>query len=305
MSENLTKLYTTQFSAVLALKLQQSGSKLRGKVQEGFHVGKQASPIQYEGPVKMKRPEGRFSPKKRTDSDYERRWVFPIDSELDQYIDSFDKLKTIVEPMGPKATNAANAAGREWDDQLVAAATGTAYIGQDAAALSTETFDTNKFQIAANFKASAATGLTIAKLIEAKRIFRRYEVDLDSDPATLVIGSQQESDLLSQVEVVSREFNERPTLVDGKVTRFLGFDIVVMERLETFTTTTRGVLAFVKSGLYLGIWQETTNDLNKRADLSGQPWDLYTQMSSGATRLEAGRLLRIACADSTGAAITP
>ena len=35
MSDGLYQLYTTQFSTNLELKLQQMGSKLRGKVREG------------------------------------------------------------------------------------------------------------------------------------------------------------------------------------------------------------------------------------------------------------------------------
>ena len=42
MSENLFKLFTTEFSTNLEMKLQQAGSKLRGRVREGQHVGKQA-----------------------------------------------------------------------------------------------------------------------------------------------------------------------------------------------------------------------------------------------------------------------
>lgn len=305
MSENLYQLFTEQFSTNLELKLQQLGSKLRGKVQEGSHTGKQASPVQYEGPIKAKRPAGRFAPKDRTDSDYERRWVFPVDGEIDQLIDSFDVLKTIVDPKSTKVANAAAAVGRDWDDQIIAAATADAKIGTDAASLTTETFNTTNFRINDNFGASAATGLTVAKLIEAKRVFRHYEVDIESTNLTLVIGSKQESDLLSQTQVVSTEFNDRPVLTDGRLTRFLGFDIVVMERLPTYTTNTRGVLAFAREGLYLGVWKETVNRVSIRNDLSGEPYDLYTAYSCGATRLQAGKLLQIACLDSTGAAITP
>src|SRR3954467_14679050 len=60
LSENLTKLFTPQFSDVLRLKLQQTMSMLRGTVMEGSHVGKQASPVQYAGAVQMKPPQGRF-----------------------------------------------------------------------------------------------------------------------------------------------------------------------------------------------------------------------------------------------------
>lgn len=307
MSENLYKLFTTQFSTNLEMRLQQMGSKLRGRVREGFHVGRQASPVNQLAPVKLKTPQGRFAPKQRTDADFTRRWVFPKDGDLDQLIDSFDELKTIVDPKSMYLTNATNAVGRAWDDEIILQATGTAYTGNgaDATALTPENFDTTAFRIADTFGASAATGLNVAKLIEAKRIFRHYENDLDTDPLTLVIGSQQESDLLNQVQVVSTEFNDKPVLVDGRVVRFLGFDIVYSERLPTYTTNTRGVLAFVKSGMYLGMWKDQTNRVSIRNDLTGEPYDLYTMVSYGATRLEPGKMIQIACLDSVGAAINP
>lgn len=305
MSENLYKLETTQFSTNLELKLQQQGSKLRGRVAEGFHVGKQASPVQYETPIKSQTPAGRFAPLTRIDSDYERRWVFPQDKELPQLIDSFDMLKTIVDPKSPKLTNAAYAVGRDWDDAIILNATGLASIGVDGASFTQETFDTSKFRITDTFSASATAGLTVAKMREARRILRHYENDLDTEKLTLVIGSQQESDLLGLVQIVSTDFNDKPVLVDGRVTRILGFDIVVMERLPTYTTNVRGCLAFVTGGQYLGMWMETKNTVTIRNDLSGQPWQLYTGYSFGATRLQAGKTIQIGCADGIGAAINP
>jgi len=304
MSENLFKLWTTQFSTNLELKLQQMGSKLRGKVAEGFHVGKQASPINQIGAIQLKAPAGRFAPKNRTDADFTRRWVFPQDGEIDQLIDSFDELKTIVDPKSMYATNAANAVGRAWDDCLIAAAFGTSQVGQDAGGLSPETFVTATFQVADTFGASASTGLTVAKMIEAKRILRHYHVDIENDPITAVIGSKQESDLLNQVQVVSTEYADRPVLVDGQVKRFLGFDIVISERL-TVASSLRQTIFYAKSGMYLGMWRETTNRVSIRNDLSGEPYDLYTAASFGATRTQPGKVLQVLCADTTGADITP
>ena len=303
----LIPLYTTQFATNLELLLQQKGSKLRGKLREGFHVGKMASPVNQVGAISLKAPAGRFAPKNRTDAEFVRRWVFPQEGEIDQLIDSFDELQTIVDPKSAYTENAAMAVGRGWDDCILAAATGTAQIGQDASGLSSETFNTTNFQIASTFGTSgSATGLTVAKLIEAKRIFRHYHNDLDTDPLTLVIGSTQESDLLNQVQVVSTEFNDRPVLTDGKVTRFLGFDIVVMERLpQTTVGSVRGVLAFVKSGVYLGMWKDMTNRITIRNDLSSEPWDLYTSTMFGATRLQPGKVIQILCSDTSGADITP
>ena len=315
MSENLFKLFTTQFSTNLELKLQQSGSKLRGKVAEGAHVGKQASPINQVGAIQSKAPAGRFAPKNRTDADFTRRWVFPVDREIDQLIDTFDELRTIVDPKSKYTQNAANAFGRDHDDALIAAAFGSASTGTGnvSDSFSAETFDLTAggttvgnagYTVQSTFGSTSANGLSVAKLIEAKRTFRHYHVDLEMEPATLVIGSQQEADLLNQAEVVSREFNDKPVLVDGSVTRFMGFNIVVSERL-TVTSSVRQCIAFVSSGLYLGVWKDATNRVSIRNDLSGEPYDLYSAHTFGATRTQPGKVLAILCEDAGGADITP
>jgi hypothetical protein len=77
MSENLPKLAVETFSTLLQLKLQQTQSMLRGRVMEGQHVGKQASPVDYIGNVQMKAPAGRYAPNQPQSVDFTRRWVLP------------------------------------------------------------------------------------------------------------------------------------------------------------------------------------------------------------------------------------
>jgi hypothetical protein len=306
MSENLPKLYVETFSTVLKLKLQQTQSMLRGRVMEGFHVGTQASPVDYIGSMQMKAPAGRFAPNQPQNTDFTRRWVNPVDKEGYQLIDTFDKLKLLQDPTSQYSEVAAAAVAREWDDRIIASAYATATIGSTTGiTTTTESFSTSNWQIASNFKASAATGLTAAKMIEAKRIMRKAQVPVDTEPRTWVTNSQGEADLLNQVQIVSTEFSERPILTDGKVSRFMGWDIVYSERL-TSTSNVRQNIAMVKSGMYLGVWKDVENDVTRRSDLSGLPYQLATLMSSGATRLEPGRLLQVLCADTSAAAdVTP
>jgi len=311
IDQGMIPFYTTQFTQRLELKLQQMGSKLRGKVDEATgYVGKLVSPVNQVGAVKSRAPIGRFAAKAGVVQDYTRRWLTPQDRVIEQFYDDLDQLRTVVDPKSKATENAAMAAGRDWDDAILAAATGAALIGTDAANLSSETFDTGKFQIAANFGASAATGLTVAKMIEAKRILRHYENDLESDPATIVIGSQQESDLLKQMQVTNKEYNrsvaDNGVLVDGRVTRFVGMDVVVMERLpQTTLNTTRGVLVFVKSGIHMGFWKDLKTEIFRRPDLEANPWDVSTIHTFGATRTQPGKVLQVLCADTTGAPINP
>lgn len=304
MSDNLPQLFTTQYSTNMEMLLQQRGSKLRGRIREGMHVGKMASPINQIGAISASAPAGQFAPLTRTDATLDRRWVFPQDVEIQQLIDTFDQLRTIVDPKSMYVENASAAIGRAWDDCIIVNTTGTAQLGVDAGGLVAETFNTTNFQVASTFGSSSASGLTVAKMIELRRIFRHYHVDLETDPITLVIGSQQESDLLNQVQVVSTEFNDRPVLVDGKITRFLGFDIVFSERLAT-SSNVRSCLAIAKSGMYLGIWSDIQNRVDIRVDLSSQPYQVYTKASYGATRLQPGKVLSVLCSDTTAGDITP
>jgi len=304
MSANLLNLATTQYTTRLEMRLQQQTSILRDKIESGTHTGKLASPIQTMNPVKAQQPAGRFAPLNRTDTDFTRRWVAPTDRDITQLVDSFDELRTLDDPKSKYVPNAAAAFARAWDDAIITAVTATAQIGTDVAGLSNETFDTSLYQISSSFGAGGAVGMTVAKIIELKRLMRKYHaLELGEQPI-LVCGSQQESDLFNQVQVVSTEFNDKPVLVEGKVTRFLGFDIIYTERLA-WASNVRTCFAFVRSGLYLGIWRDLQNKISQRDDLSSQPWQLYTNATFGATRQQPGKVWTIPCADTSGVDITP
>jgi hypothetical protein len=161
--------------------------------------------------------------------------VFPQDFEIDQLIDSFDELKTIVDPKSQYVTNAANAVGRGWDDasspppsapRRLGTRTPTAFRPRPGLRSRPTTRSPQQL------RSSSASGLTVAKLIEAKRIFRHNHVDLEVERGiTLVIGSKQESDLLNQVAGrVSPSSTTSLSWWTVKLTRFLGFDIVMSER---------------------------------------------------------------------------
>lgn len=309
MADGLIDLFTVQFNTMLRMNLQQRSSMLRGKVEEGSHQGaKMASPLNLLGAMQMRTPNGRFAPKTNIPGSYQRRWVMPIDKEGDQYVDSFDQLKTPIDPKSQLITRAAAAVARAYDDALIEAAVANATIGVDAGSLSTEAFDTTNHRVAVDFGASASVGLTVAKLNEARRIMEKYHnaEELNAGLGTLVIGSQQHADLRNQALVTSNEFNKNGgILVDGQVTRYMGFNVCQSERLAIPSANVRGCLVFVKSGLYLGVWQDLTTKVFQRPDLSGNPWDISTVASFGATRTEAGKVIQILCADTTGADITP
>lgn len=303
------ELLTTQFTTVLDLLLQQKISKLRGRVDSGAHVGKMASPVQQIGVLEYKAPAGRFSPIEFQLPNYTRRWVFPTDHDVAVPVDTFDELKTIVDPKAGINMAVIAAANRFFDDLIIGAAFASASTGVDASSLQTEAWpgagsDTaSTYLIASATGAASSTGMNYPKLVEAWRILRHYQNDMEAETPCVVIGSQQEKDLKVQQEAINRDYNDKPVVEDGRITRLGGFDIVVSERLNTTLSGSniRNCIAFVKSGLYLGLWKDMTTKIDNRQDLSSQPWQLYSMVSAGATRTQLGKIVQINCADTTGA----
>lgn len=294
MSVNIPNHYAQQYATNVQLLLQQEGSRLRGLVTEGQYIGEQASPVDQIDSVEMQAVTGRFEPMGRVDADTTRRWVTPNDFDLPQMIDSFDKLRLLTDPNSAYVKNAVNAANRKIDDIIIAAFFAAAKTGKTGSG--STSFPAGQV-VAVTQGAAAATGLTVAKLREGRRILRANEVDLDMDPITCVVTSKQEDNLLAEAQVISLDFNDRPVLVDGRIKKFLGINFVPSERLAVNATPYRRVPLFAKSGMHLGIWNDITTDISQRKDIRGLPFQAYVYLTIGATRLEEDKIVEILCAE--------
>lgn len=291
MSANLPTHFVQQYSTNIQLLLQQKGSKLRNTVTSGAYTGKQASPVDQFGAVEMQPVSGRFSPMTRVDAATDRRWVFPSDFDLPQLIDEFDKLKMITDPSSSYVTNAVMAAGRQMDRLICSAFTGTAKTGESGAT-STSFTAANEVDVAVG---GANSKLNVAKIKAVRELMMSKHIDFDMEECFIGITAADHASLLNEIQVVSTDFNSKPVLVDGKLTQFLGFNLVHCELIETALAGTNEVTlpVWVKSGMHLGIWNDIQNSVSRRNDLQGEPWQVYTKMSAGATRLEENRVFAI------------
>lgn len=294
MTVNIPTFYVMQYSSNVALLLQQSGSKLRGKVSEASYKGKQASPVDQIGSVEMQKVTTRFEPRTRTDAPTDRRWVYPVDYDLAQMIDSFDKLRTINDLTSPYAQNAAMAAGRAMDTEIINAFFGTAKTGETGGTSTTFPTSTNQVGVATG---GANSKLNVAKLKEARKMLKKAHVDFDRDEIYVGITAEDDAALLDEIQIISSEFNggEKPVLKDGKIMGFLGFQFVHCELIESKSTGTNKVRlpVWVKSGMHLGIWWDPAPTVAQRVDLKGDPWQVALNKSFGATRIEEAKVLEI------------
>lgn len=291
--ESLTVAYTSN----VELLLQQKMSRLRGLVTSAPYVGKFASPINQVGNVEFRAPGARYSPVAFQNPNMTRRWVSPTDRDCGVPVDTWDLLRTIVDPKSSYSEAVMAAANRFADQVIVDAAFATAKTGVDPGDLVDEAWSTS-YDVADTYGSGAtSSGASYRKVVEGKRLMTHAEVPAEEEK-TWIVGSTQESEMLTQEEFINADYNGgKPVVVDGMVQRIAGVNVVVSERLA-YGSSIRQTILFTKTGLHLGIWKDMSINITQRTDLSGQPWQLYAMLSMGATRTQLGKIVKIKCADT-------
>lgn len=288
MSNQITTAFVQQYSSNVQMLSQQMGSVLRGVVDVESVTGKSAFFDQVGKTTAVVR-SSRHADTPQIDTPHSRRRVTLADYEWADLIDNADKVRLLIDPTSSYAKAAAAAMGRAMDDVIIAALGGTAYTG--------ETGSTSVVLPAAQkpYSSSQSDGLTITKLLEAKRLLDAADVD-PSIQRYLVCGPKQISDLLATSQVTSSDFNTVKALAQGQVDSFLGFQFIVTNRLKLDATNTddRLAYAFTADAIKLAVGQDVLARIDERADKSYST-QVYYAMSIGATRMEEEKVVEIAC----------
>lgn len=291
MSIQIPNWYVEQFSTNIQMVLQYKGSKLSPLVENGTHVGDQASPVDFLGSVEAQDVTTRFEQMPRTDATLSRRWVSPTDCDVNQLIDKFDKLRLLTNPESKYVMNAVRALGRKKDRRILNAFHAASKTGVKGGS-------TTPYPTANTITVSAYGGtnsrLNVAKMIALKELMESQFVDFDEEEVYIAITAKDNSALMNEALVTSQDFNpqDRPVLKDGKIRFFLGFNIVHVELVESVMTGTNKVTlpVWAKSGMYHGVWNDITTNVSQRNDLRGEPFQAYAYMTDGATRLEENKV---------------
>ena len=282
MSTQITTAFVEQYSSNIQMLSQQKGSLLRDKVRVESVTGKNAF-FDQVGSVTASVRSTRHADTPQSDTPHSRRRVSLVDYEFADLIDDLDKVRMLVDPTSTYALAAAYAMGRAMDDAIIAAATGSAdtgVAGGTAVALPSS-------QIIAE---AGTTGMTIAKLREAKEIIDLADVD-PSLPRHIIVSPKQITDLLGTTEVTSSDFNTVKALAQGDINSFLGFNFVVSNRLA-IATSKRDCIAFVSDGIGLAVGKDSTARIDERAD-KGYATQVYYSAAFGATRMEEDKVVKI------------
>jgi len=282
MSTQITTAFVEQYSSNIQMLSQQKGSLLRDKVRVESVTGKNAF-FDQVGSVTATVRSTRHADTPQSDTPHSRRRVSLVDYEFADLIDDLDKVRMLVDPTSTYALAAAYAMGRAMDDAIITAATGSAdtgVAGGTAVALPASQIITE----------AGTTGMTIAKLREAKEIIDLADVD-PSLPRHIIVSPKQISDLLGTTEVTSSDFNTVKALAQGDINSFLGFNFVVSNRLAV-ASQIRDCIAFVSDGIGLAVGKDSTARIDERAD-KGYATQVYYSAAFGATRMEEDKVVKI------------
>jgi len=295
MSAPIETFYIQSWATNIALLAQQMDCRLAAAVGSGTYKGEAASMVEQVGSVRAQKNGARGAAVRPIEAPTDRPWVFPEDYNLPQLVYKADELRMVVDPKSAFVQNAVSAMNRAKDDEIISAFFAARKTGKNGG---TSTAFPSGQQVSVSL-GGANSGLNIAKLRKAKRILLAADID-DSDPLYCAITAAQNDDLLNEYQVVSKEFNAGDApLVEGNVLkRFLGFNFIHVEGLQTNGSGQRRVPCWAKSGMHLGIWNDIKTDISIRKDIEGLPTQLYVEGTFGATRTEEKKVVEIPCVES-------
>lgn len=293
MSIQITTAFVEQYKANVYHLTQQKGSKLRRAVRTESVTGRNAYYEQI-GATGARVRSSRHSDTPRMDTPHSRRRVSLSDYDWADLVDGEDQVRMLIDPTSPYAEAGAMAMGRAMDDAIIAAADGTSYTGVDGG--TSTAFDTNMIvdvQTVWPGVSAADTGLNVAKLIAAAKLLGQNDVDPDEEKF-LVPNARQISSLLKDEKLSSHDYNIVKPLVEGQISKYMGFTIIPCNRIGIDSNSDDKVLFWAKGGLLLGLGKDISTKITERPD-KNYATQVFCSMTIGATRMEEARVGYIEC----------
>lgn len=231
----------------------------------------------------------------RDELEYDRRWIFPRTWTKATIHDRKDNLFLANASVSDSDALQQHvfAHNRKVDVTLIDAIMGinqTGAKGHIPVALPSSNF------ISASIGASAATGMNLAKIMEARTFLEENEAWLadGGDTAVMFISPKMKQELLNDPRLTSIETSQVKALIEGALNYFYGFRIVTMNGLPKNESGQTQALCYMKSGLRVGVWEDRITKVSELPENSYSR-QIYTEQSLGATRVEEKKFVILPC----------
>ncbi|WP_295539268.1 phage capsid protein [uncultured Pseudacidovorax sp.] len=284
MTDTVTRQFVTQFDSSLRLLAQQKVSRLRGTVYDRGQVTGASFTINNLGDAgDFDENVTRHGDTIFSDIDHTARNVPMRDFFKALPLDRADIPKMLANPVtgGQYMQQLLAARNRKVDDIIFQAALGT-IVSVDSQA----SYSLPSSQVIA----AGGTGLTKAKIIQARSLFRANEAD-EEEELFFLWDSLAMQQILSDTTLTNADFMAGKMLQEGNVAgKWLGFTWVPFERVLN-NGGVRTTAAYAKSAIHFGTGYEK-GDVDKRPDKKNL-WQTSMEASYGAGRQDEKKVVLI------------
>lgn len=286
MSQQITEAFQQQFSDNYLHVSQQKTSRLMGAVRVESGIVGASKSVNRLGKRSMSRRLTRHADTPINDQAHSTRFVDLFDYDDGDMIDAQDLIR-LTDPTSEYVAAMVMGAHRQKDQVAIDAMLGSSRSSAGGILLPS-----------AQKILHGGVGLTKAKIIQAKKLFRAAEADeQNGEELYFAYGSEAMEDVLVDTTLTSADFLAVQMLQDGNLNgrKWCGFNWVPTE-LCPKAATTRSLPAWAKSGVVLGIGQDIVSRVGEDPG-KGFNKRVYIKETLGAVRVEEEKVVEVQCTE--------
>jgi hypothetical protein len=284
MPVTIPNAFVQQFDTTLRLNAQQTESRFQGcVVDRGTITGESFTSNRLGTIDELEEDNTRHGDTVWSDIDHDTRNCLMKDFFQAFPIDKADLQKMLINPNGDYMQRLITASNLRKDQLIYAAARGNS-LKKDGS---------NVILPASQKIAHGSTGMTKAKIIQTKKMFRQNEADQhNGEELFFAYDSKMLEDILADTTLTSADYMAVKMLQEGDVSgSWMGFKWKPYERFDNDGTTWYS-FAWAKSGIHLGTGFEE-GDVGPRRDKKNTT-QVSMAASYGAIRNDENKIVEIA-----------
>ena len=302
MSTQIDTARVKEYSSSFTHLVQQMQTKLRGTVIEE-DVSAEEFFAEQIGSVEMHEITTRHGPVQYTNTPHSRRKIVPRDYGVADLVDVWDRVRVKIDAGSAYRQAQDMAVKRRYDRSVIAAMDASALTGKEGATSvalpATQILQTTATD-AAN-SGGSATNLTPAKVRRAQFLLDSANVPDDDGLRYFIAGASQKQHLLRVAQVGSEDYVNIKALVEGKITRWLGFNWIWFgSGMLNKSGNVTDCFAYHKYGVQVGYVMGDAN-----VAVLPERWDavqVKAKLTMGVTRLQEEMVVKVQCDESDTAA---
>lgn len=287
MNNTITAAFVTQFHDSFVAAAEQKESRLESTIINRGMITGSSFTANDMGSIEANAVTDRYGDTEWTIPDAGTRQALMSDYDVAIPIDNFDLPKLLANPQGDYLQRSIAAMNRKKDAVIYAALKGSALRKTDEAGSFA-----GVAVPAGQIIAAGGTGMTKAKIVTARKLFRANESDNhNGEELYITYDSGMLEDILSDTTLTSADFMAVKMLQEGDVSgKWCGFTWVPYEALSG--TSTKTAVAYTKTAAHVGTGSGIQTDVGPRRDKRNLI-QIYAAMSIGSVRVNESKVVTI------------